>query len=130
MDFTLPASLEDYRRRYREFVRATVLPLDTDPRSFDEHQNIRAEVWPACARRRRRPACGRRRCRRIAAARPSRRRHGRVLRGAQLLALRPVSVNCARRRREHDPAEQVGTPAQKERWLQPSWTGRCAPRSP
>ena len=47
MDFTLPAAIEEYRLRYRAFVRDSVLPLDTDPASFDGHQNIRADALAA-----------------------------------------------------------------------------------
>ena len=40
MDFTLTPEFEDYRKRYRDFVAAHVLPLERDPASYDEHQNI------------------------------------------------------------------------------------------
>lgn len=40
MDFTLTSEIEDYRKRYRDFVAAHVLPLERDPTSYDEHQNI------------------------------------------------------------------------------------------
>ena len=44
MDFKLPPAVEAYRSRYRDFVRNHVLPYDTTPESFDEHENIRAEL--------------------------------------------------------------------------------------
>jgi acyl-CoA dehydrogenase len=40
VDFTLSAYIEDYRQRYRAFAAEHVLPLEADPASFDEHQNI------------------------------------------------------------------------------------------
>ncbi|HEY0832329.1 MAG TPA: acyl-CoA dehydrogenase family protein [Azospirillum sp.] len=44
MDFTLPPEIEDYRRRVRAFVAAEILPLEADPASYDEHENIRDDV--------------------------------------------------------------------------------------
>ncbi len=44
MDFTLPPQIEDYRKRYRAFVAAHLLPLEDDPQSYDDHENIRLDV--------------------------------------------------------------------------------------
>jgi acyl-CoA dehydrogenase len=44
MDFTLPPQIEDYRKRYRAFVAEHLLPLEVDPESFDDHENIRLDV--------------------------------------------------------------------------------------
>ncbi len=44
MDFTLPPQVEDYRKRYRAFVAEHLLPLESDPQSFDDHENIRLDV--------------------------------------------------------------------------------------
>jgi acyl-CoA dehydrogenase len=44
MDFTLPPQIEDYRKRYRAFVAEHLLPLESDPRSFDDHENIGLDV--------------------------------------------------------------------------------------
>lgn len=40
MDFTLPAELEDYRRRVRAFVEEEILPVEADRANWDEHENI------------------------------------------------------------------------------------------
>ncbi len=40
MDFTLPADVEDYRQRIRAFVADRIIPLEADPASYDEHENI------------------------------------------------------------------------------------------
>jgi acyl-CoA dehydrogenase len=40
VDFSLPPEIEDYRRRVRAFVEAHILPLEADPANFDEHENI------------------------------------------------------------------------------------------
>ncbi|HQZ44554.1 MAG TPA: acyl-CoA dehydrogenase family protein [Usitatibacteraceae bacterium] len=121
MDFTLAPPVEDYRRRCRAFVRDHVLAYDTTPESFDEHQNIRAEL--------------------LAILRAQAKSEGLwapqmpVSRGGQGLGVvgmaacyeelnyslfGPVSANCA----APDDGnmillEKVGTPGQKERWLQP-----------
>ncbi len=121
MHFALPAPLEEYRRRYREFVRTTVLPLDTDPASFDGHQNIRADVLAGLRDKAR--AAG------LWAPQMPKERGGQGLPVAGMAAcyeelnyslFGPVSVNCA----APDDGNmillnKVGTPAQKERWLQP-----------
>ena len=44
MDFTLPPQIEDYRKRYRAFVAAHLLPLEDDPQAYDDHENIRLDV--------------------------------------------------------------------------------------
>ena len=44
MNFTLPPEVEDFRQRYRTFVAEHVLPLESDPASFDDHENIRLDL--------------------------------------------------------------------------------------
>jgi acyl-CoA dehydrogenase len=44
MDFTLSPDIEDYRKRYRAFVAEHLLPLESNPRSRDDHENIRLDV--------------------------------------------------------------------------------------
>ena len=40
MDFTITPSLEDLRRRAAAFVAREILPLESDPKSYDAHENI------------------------------------------------------------------------------------------
>jgi acyl-CoA dehydrogenase len=40
MDFTLPPETEEIRRRVRAFVAEHVLPLESDPKNFADHENI------------------------------------------------------------------------------------------
>lgn len=40
MDFTIPASLEDTRKRIAAFVAQDILPLESDPKAYDAHENI------------------------------------------------------------------------------------------
>jgi acyl-CoA dehydrogenase len=44
MDFTLSPRIEDYRQRTRVFIEQHVLPLESDPATFDAHENIREEI--------------------------------------------------------------------------------------
>jgi acyl-CoA dehydrogenase len=126
MDLTLPAAIEDIRRRYRDFVRESVLPLDTDPASFDGHQNIRADVLERVRAKARTAG--------LWAPQMPKERGGQGLPVVGMAAcyeelnyslFGPVSVNCA----APDDGNmillnKVATPAQKERWLQPIVDGR------
>ena len=47
MDFSLSPDLQKVRARYRAFARNEVLPLDTTPESYDEHDNIREDLLEA-----------------------------------------------------------------------------------
>ncbi|MDP6388539.1 MAG: acyl-CoA dehydrogenase family protein [Alphaproteobacteria bacterium] len=40
MEFTLTPEIEDYRLRIREFVETHIIPIESDPTAYDEHENI------------------------------------------------------------------------------------------
>jgi acyl-CoA dehydrogenase len=40
MDFTLPPDIDEVRRRIRAFVNDGLIPLESDPASYDAHENI------------------------------------------------------------------------------------------
>lgn len=44
MDFTISPRIEDYRARIERFVHDHLLPLEADPASYDEHENIRLDL--------------------------------------------------------------------------------------
>ncbi len=44
MDFTLSPDIESYRQRYKAFVAEHLLPLEADPASFDDDENIRLDL--------------------------------------------------------------------------------------
>ena len=44
MDFTIPASLEALRGRIAAFVDERLIPLESEPGSFDAHENIRLDI--------------------------------------------------------------------------------------
>ena len=47
MDFSLTPEIKGYCERYRAFVAEHVLPLETDARNFDAHQNLALDVLEA-----------------------------------------------------------------------------------
>ena len=126
MDFTLSPEVDALRLRIRDFTEARIIPLEADPDSWDDHENIRldlleevrAEVkaqglWaPQMPRERGGLGLG------VAGMAACYEEMGRSLFG-------PVSFNCA----APDDGnmillERVGTEAQKERWLDPIIEGR------
>ncbi len=121
MDFTLPPELDDYRRRVRAFVEAEILPAEADRANWDEHENI-AE-GPLAALRAKVKAAG------LWALQMPKERGGQGLPMVGLAAcyeemnrsiFGPACFNAA----APDDGNMrvlnaVGTPAQKERWLQP-----------
>ena len=40
MDFTLPPEVDEVRRQIRAFVDERLIPLESDPASYDGHENI------------------------------------------------------------------------------------------
>ena len=104
-----------------------LLPVEADPGSFGEGENVRLDLLEDLrARRPRRGACGARRCRRSAAARACRRSAWRsVYEELGRSRFGPVACNCA----APDDGnmlvlEKVGTPEQKACWLQPIVDGK------
>ena len=126
MDFTLPPEIEDCRQKVRAFVDQKVLPLEADPASYDEHENIREEL--AAELRSRARADG------LWAFQMPKSRGGQEVGVVGMAALYeemnrsifgPVCFNCA----APDDGNmillnKVGTEAQKERWLQPIIDGQ------
>ena len=44
MDFALSPDVADLRLRIRDFVEREIMPLEADPASFEEHENIRLDL--------------------------------------------------------------------------------------
>jgi acyl-CoA dehydrogenase len=126
MDFTLDPASRELRERFRSFARSEVLPYDTTPESFDEHDNLREGLLEAL--RNRAKECG------VWAPQMPRARGGQGLTVPQMALcyeelnytlFGPVACNCA----APDDGnmmllEKVASEAQKERWLQPIVEGR------
>ncbi|QQP92153.1 acyl-CoA dehydrogenase family protein [Skermanella sp. TT6] len=126
MDFTLSPEVEDYRLRVRDFVARRILPIETDPANYDEHENI-ADA-PLASLRAQAKEAG------LWAPQMPKSRGGVGLGVVGMAALYeemgrsifgPVAFNAA----APDDGnmivlEKVATEAQKERWLQPIVDGK------
>ncbi len=126
MDFTLPPALEDYRRRIRDFVETKILPVEADRSQWDAHENI--ADGPLAALRAKAKAAG------LWALQLPQEAGGQGLPFTGLAAcyeemnrsiFGPVCFNAA----APDDGNmrllnQVGTAAQKRRWLDPIVEGR------
>ncbi|HYB57278.1 MAG TPA: acyl-CoA dehydrogenase family protein [Alphaproteobacteria bacterium] len=126
MDFSLSPEIEDYRKRIRAFVDAHVIPLEAEPKSYDEHENINeATLRPLRAKAR---AAG------LWCFQMPKTRGGQGVGVVGMAAcyeemarsiFGPLVFNCA----PPDDGnmiilEKVGSEAQKERWLQPIIDGK------
>ena len=121
MDFSLPSAVADLERRIAAFVEAEVLPLESDPANYDDHDNIRLELLEPL--RAKAKAAG------LWAPQMPVERGGQGLSVAGMAAcyeamgrsiFGPLAFNCAA---PDDGTmillEKVASEAQKERWLQP-----------
>ena len=121
MDFTLSPEIEDIRLRVRDFVDEHVLPLEADPENFADHENIpRRRGSRRCARRRKKAGLW---------APQAPKEYGGM--GLPIVAwaaiyeeatrsiFGPLAFNCmAPDDGNMNLLAKVGTPAQKEKWLQ------------
>ncbi|HET9652469.1 MAG TPA: acyl-CoA dehydrogenase family protein [Usitatibacter sp.] len=126
MDFALSPETKRHRDRYRAFMRNHVLPYDTTPESFDEHDNIREDLLESLRAKAKEEG--------VWAPQMPASRGGQGLTVAQMAVcyeelnyslFGPVACNCA----APDDGNmillnKVGTEAQKETWLQPIVEGR------
>ena len=126
MDLSLPPELEDLRRRVRDFVEREIMPLESDPASYDAHENI--ALPPLEEVRRKVKAAG------LWAPQLPREFGGMGLNTAAMAVLYeemgrsifgPVAFNCA----APDDGNmillaKVARPDQQERWLKPIAEGR------
>ena len=126
MEFTLPAPIDDVRRRVRAFVDERLIPLEADRVNYDEHENVREDVL---ARMR-----GEARAAGLWALQMPKSRGGGGLPFVGMAAcyeemnrsiFGPAAFNSAAPDDGNMMVlERVGTDAQKTRWLQPIVEGR------
>src|SRR5688572_7859883 len=126
MDLTLPADIENYRKRYRAFVAEHLIPLERDPNAYDEHENIRLQLLEEL--RAKAKSAG------LWAPQMPKPRGGQGFNTVAMAAcyeemnysiFGPVTFNCA----APDDGNmivlnKIGTEAQKTRWLQPIIDGK------
>ena len=126
MDFCISPQIENLTSRIASFVERELLPLETDPGSFDAHENIRLDLLEMCRQKARaeglwclqlKPETGGLGLSKVGMA---------VCYEAMNRSIfGPVTFNSA----APDDGnmmllEAVATPAQKERWLTPIVDGR------
>lgn len=121
MDFNLSPEIRDYQARYRAFVRDELLPLECDPESWDEHENIRLPLLERLRTKAR--SAG------LWAPQMPKTRGGQGLPVVGMAAcyeemnyslFGPVTFNCAAPDDGNmSVLEKIATDAQKARWLQP-----------
>jgi acyl-CoA dehydrogenase len=126
MDFALSREQKAYRDRYRAFVREHVLPYDTTPESFDEHDNLREDLLEDLR--------GKAKDNGVWAPQMPVSRGGQGMDVATMAVcyeelnyslFGPVVCNCAAPDDGNMMVlEKVATDEQKERWLQPIVEGR------
>jgi acyl-CoA dehydrogenase len=121
VDFALPAEVEAVRLRARRFVDEVLLPAEADPAAFGEGENVRLDLL--------RDLRAEAKARGLWCPQMPKERGGQGLPTVGMAAVYeelgrsrfgPVACNCA----APDDGnmlvlEKVGTPEQKERWLQP-----------
>lgn len=126
MDFTLSPEIENLRVRVRAFVEEHVLPLESDPVNFSEHENIPEErLEPVRAKAK---AAG------LWAPQSPKEFGGMdlpivawavVYEEAARSVFGPLAINCmAPDDGNMRVLSKVGTPAQKEKWLRPIIEGK------
>jgi acyl-CoA dehydrogenase len=121
MDFHIAPRVEDFRSRIAAFVERELIPIETDPASFDAHENIRLDLLDDLRRKARseglwclqlKPETGGQGLDKVGMA---------VCYEAMNRSIfGPVAFNSA----APDDGnmmllERIGTPAQRERWLKP-----------
>ncbi len=121
MDFQLSPRLTALRERIQHFVGEHILPLENDPETYDEHENIRLEKLEDLR--------GRAKSQGLWAPQMPVERGGMGLAVAEMAVcyeemnrsiFGPVTFNCAAPDDGNMIAlNKVATEAQKERWLQP-----------
>ena len=133
MDFTLSPEIEDLRVRTRAFVEEHVLPLESDPMNFSEHENIPDDAAQSGAREGEegRPL-GAAVAEGIRRHGPADRRLGGDVRGGGALAVRPARVQLhGAGRRQHERAEKARHPGAEGKMAEArSSRAKCARRSP
>jgi acyl-CoA dehydrogenase len=121
MDFHISPDVEDYRARIAAFVDRELIPLEGDPASFDAHENIRLDLLATLREKARseglwclqlKPETGGAGLGKIGMAATYEAMNRSIFGPVVFNSAAPDDGNMM-------VLEAIGTPAQKERWLQP-----------
>ena len=126
MDFSLSPEIEDLRQRTRAFVEQHVLPLESDPENFSEHENIPLSRLAPVQQKARQAG--------LWAPQSPKQFGGMALPIVAWAAIYeeaarslfgPLSINCAAPDDGNmNLLARAGTPAQQEWWLRPVVEGK------
>jgi acyl-CoA dehydrogenase len=121
MDFHISPAIDDYRARIASFVEREILPLEFDPTSYDEHENIRLDLLQRMREKAKtdglwclqlKPETGGRGLGKVGMAVCYEAMNRSIFGPVVFNSAAPDDGNMM-------VLEATGTPAQKERWLQP-----------
>jgi acyl-CoA dehydrogenase len=126
MDFTLSPEIEDIRQRVRAFIEKEVLPLEADPENFADHENIPNERLPPVRAKAKKSGLW---------PPQSPKEYGgmglpvgawpAIYEEAARSIFGPLAIHCmAPDDGNMNLIAKVGTPAQKDKWLQPIVDGK------
>jgi len=126
MDFTISPEIEAYRARIAAMVESSIMPLEADPASYDDHENIRIDLLDTMRAKARdagiwclqlKPETGGAGLGRMGMAVCYEEMNRSIFGPAVFNSAAPDDGNMM-------VLEAMGTPAQKERWLQPIVDGK------
>ena len=121
MDFHIPPRIEDFRQRIAAFVERELIPLESDPAAYDPHENIRLDLLDAVRAKAKaeglwclqlKPETGGQGVGRMGMAVTYEAMNRSIFGPACFNSAAPDDGNMM-------VLEAIGTPYQKERWLQP-----------
>ena len=126
MDFTISPEIESYRARIAAMVESSIMPLEADPASYDDHENIKIDLLDTMRAKARaagiwclqlKPETGGAGLGRMGMAVCYEEMNRSIFGPAVFNSAAPDDGNMM-------VLEAMGTPAQKERWLAPIVEGK------
>ena len=126
MDFTLSPEIEELRQRTRAFIEENVLPLESDPQNFSEHENIPlARLAPVQQKAKRAGLWAPQSPKEFGGMALPIVAWAAIYEEAARSLFGPLSINCsAPDDGNMNLLARIGTPAQREWWLRPIVEGK------
>src|ERR1700752_840188 len=126
MDFSLSPELEDLRKRVGAFVEEHVLPLEADPQNFSDHENIPLDrLAPVRAKARQAGLWAPQSPKEFGGMALPTVAWAVMYEEAARSLFGPLAFNCmAPDDGNMNLLKNLGTPAQKEKWLKPIVEGK------